>query len=137
LAVTGAFAVIALALVVIGVFSLMANTVLLQTHEIGIRLALGAIQKNILKMVFIKGPALASTGFAIGLVANLWLTRVISSQLWDVSANDPRTLCAIIGIILFSGFAACLLPARRATRVDPMIFLRYESNLAPDGRLFG
>jgi putative ABC transport system permease protein len=126
LVVTGAFAAIGLALVVIGVFSLMAYTVSLQTHEIGIRLALGATQKNILKMVLTKGLALVSTGLAIGLVGSLWLTRLISSQIWGVSGNDPRTLCAVLGIILSSGFAACLLPARRATRVDPMIALRYE-----------
>jgi ABC-type lipoprotein release transport system permease subunit len=87
-------------------------------------------------MVLIKGLALVSTGLAIGLVANLWLTRLLSGQIWGVSANDLRTPCADTGIILFSGFAACLLPARCATRVDPINFLRYEYNLAPNGRLF-
>jgi putative ABC transport system permease protein len=76
--------------------------------------------------VLSKGLTLVSTGVAIGLLASLWLTRLISSQIWGVSENDPWTFCAVLAVILCSGFAACLLPARRAMRVDPMVALRYE-----------
>jgi len=123
---TGAFAGIGLALVVIGVFSVMAYTVSLHTHEIGIRIALGAAQNNILKMVLTKGLALIAAGVVIGLLASLWLTRFIASQIWGVSATDPWTFIAVVIMISFAGLTACLLPARSAAKVDPLVALRYE-----------
>jgi putative ABC transport system permease protein len=123
---TGAFAGIGLALVVIGVFSVMAYTVSLHTHEIGIRIALGAAQNNILKMVLTKGLALIAAGVVIGVVASLWLTRFLTSQIWGVSALDPWTFVGVVIMISLVGLAACLLPARSAARVDPLVALRYE-----------
>jgi putative ABC transport system permease protein len=117
---------IALLLVVIGVFSVMAYTVSLQTHEIGIRIALGAQQNNIFKMILTKGARLLAAGILLGLFASYALTRFIASQIWGVSATDPWTFSAVAGLVVAVGLAACFLPARRATRVDPLIALRYE-----------
>jgi len=122
----GAFAGIGLMLVVIGVFSVMAYTVSLQTHEIGIRMALGAQQGNVLHMVLRKGMRLIAAGIVIGLVASFALTRLLASQIWGVSAMDPLTFSAVVAVVIAVGLVACLLPARRATRVDPLVALRYE-----------
>jgi len=122
----GIFAGIGLVLVVIGVFSVMAYSVSLQTHDIGIRMALGAQQENILRMVLLKGLRLIGAGIIVGLLASYGLTRFISSQIWGVSPTDPMTLAAVVLAIVAVGLAACLLPARRATQVDPLTALRYE-----------
>lgn len=123
---SGAFAGIGLLLVVIGVFSLMAYTVSLRTHEIGIRMALGAAQGSILKMVLTKGFRLIAAGVVIGVLASFALTRFIASQIWGISVTDPTTFVSVVGIVVLAGFTACLLPARRAARLDPLIALRYE-----------
>jgi len=120
------FAGIGLLLVAIGIFSVMTYTVSLQTSEIGIRMALGAQQSAILGMVLRKGLGLIVAGTFIGLCVSFGLTRYLESQLWGISATDPWTFAAVVTLIILVGFAACLLPARRATRVDPLIALRYE-----------
>jgi putative ABC transport system permease protein len=117
---------IALVLVVIGVFSVMAYTVSLQTQEIGVRMALGAQQGEILRMVVRKGFVLLAAGIAIGLFASFGLTRFLTSQIWGVSATDPWTFGAVVTLVVGVGLAACYLPARRATQVDPLVALRYE-----------
>jgi putative ABC transport system permease protein len=117
---------ISLLLVVVGVFSMMAYTVSLQTHEIGVRMALGAQQGNILNMVLGKGTRLLATGIALGLFASYGLTRFLASQIWGVSATDPLTFTAVATFVVAVGLTACFLPARRATRVDPLVALRYE-----------
>jgi len=117
---------IALLLVVIGVFSVMAYTVSLGTQEIGVRMALGAQQGEILRMVLRKGFALLVVGISIGLLASLGLTRFLSSQIWGVSATDPWTFGAVAALVVGVGLAACYLPARRATEVDPLVALRCE-----------
>ncbi len=122
----GAFAGIGLLLAVIGVFSVMAYTVSLQTHEIGIRMALGAQKGNILAMVLRNGLTLIVTGIILGVLASLALTRFIANQLSGVKATDPWTFAAVALIILGVGLAACFFPARRATQVDPLVALRYE-----------
>ncbi|MGB7308363.1 MAG: ABC transporter permease [Candidatus Acidiferrales bacterium] len=122
----GAFAGIGLVLVIVGVFSVMAYTVSLQTHEIGVRMALGAQQGDILRMVLRKGLVLIVAGLAIGLLASVGLTRFIASQIWGVSVTDPLTFGAVALLILVVGLAACAVPSRSATRVDPMVALRYE-----------
>ena len=119
-------AAIGLILVIIGVFSVMAYTVSLQTHDIGIRLALGAQQGDILRMVLKKGLALITTGIVIGVLVSLGLTRFLASQLWGVSPTDPWTFAGVVVCILVVGLAACFFPARRATQVDPVVTLRYE-----------
>jgi putative ABC transport system permease protein len=122
----GAFAAIGLALAAIGVFSVMGYMVSLQTHEIGIRMALGAQRSDIFRMVVGKGLALVAIGIAIGLSASLALTRLVADALFGVRPNDPLTFSAVIFVVLVVGAVACILPARRATRVDPLIALRYE-----------
>jgi len=122
----GAFAGIGLLLASVGIFGVMAYTVSQRTHEIGIRMALGAQQSSILKMILAKGARLLAAGIVIGLLASFGLTRFMASQIWGISPNDPWTLCAVLAIILAAGLTACLFPARRATRVDPLIALRYE-----------
>jgi putative ABC transport system permease protein len=117
---------IGLLLVVIGIFSVMAYTVSLQTHEISIRMALGGRQAGILKMVLAKGAQLIAAGIVIGLTASYALTRFLASQIWGVSVTDPWTFAAVVMLIALVGLAACYIPARRATRVDPMVALRYE-----------
>src|SRR5438093_2878088 len=103
LATLAGFAGIGLVLVVIGIFSVMAYTVSLQTHEIGIRMALGAQQTTVLRMVLKKGLGLMATGTIAGLAAALALTRLMTSQIWGVSATDPWTFSAVAALILVVG----------------------------------
>jgi predicted permease len=126
LATLGTFASIGLVLVVIGIFSVMAYSVSLRTQEIGIRLALGAQRTNILRMVLLNGFQLVAAGVLIGLASSYALTRLLGSQISGVSATDPWTFGAVIILIVATGLTACLLPARRAARVDPLVALRYE-----------
>jgi len=104
----------------------MAYAVSLQTHEIGVRMALGAQRSDILRMVLKNGVTLVAIGSAIGVAASAALARVMASQIWGVSPTDPATLGAVIVIVLVVGLAACVFPARSATRVDPLIALRYD-----------
>jgi putative ABC transport system permease protein len=120
------FAGIGLVLVVIGVFSVMAYSVSLLTHEIGVRMALGAQPKDVLNMVIRKGLTLVAAGIVVGLLASAGLTRFIASQLFQVSSTDPWTFGAVVAVIIAVGVGACWVPARRATQVDPLIALRYE-----------
>jgi putative ABC transport system permease protein len=126
LMVLGAFASIGLVLVIMGVFSVMAYTVSLRKHEIGIRMALGAQQQDVLRMALKSGLVLITGGVLAGIIISLALTRLIASQIWGVSATDPWTFSAVVLVIFVAGPAACLLPARRATQVNPLIALRTE-----------
>ena len=122
----GGFAIIGLILVVVGIFGVVAYSVSLQTHEIGVRMALGAQKADILFMILQKGLILIVAGITTGIFASLGLMRFLASQLWGVSVSDPAIIGqAVIGI-LSAGLAACFLPAFRATQVDPTIALRYE-----------
>jgi putative ABC transport system permease protein len=120
------FAAIALLLVAVGVFSVISYTVAMQTHEIGIRIALGAQTREILKLVVQDGMRLILTGIAIGLFASYFLTHLLSSQIWGVSETDPFTFAVVASLALFIGVLACLVPACRASRLDPLIALRCE-----------
>jgi len=120
------FAALALILGSIGIYGVVSYSVGRRTHEIGIRMALGARQGQILGMVLRNGLGLIAAGVAIGLLASAALTRLISSELWGVSATDPWTFAAVICVLAASGSAACLLPAWRAARVNPTRALRYE-----------
>jgi predicted permease len=117
---------IGLIFVLIGVFSVMAYTVSLQTREIGIRMALGAQPRNILKMILASGVRLIAVGTTIGVLASYGLTRFLASQIWGVSVTDLWTFGAVVALVVIVGVAACAMPARRATRIDPMVALRYE-----------
>ena len=120
------FAGIGLLLVIIGVYSVMAYNVSLQTHEIGIRMSLGAQQGHVLRSVLRRGGTLIGMGTVLGLFLSWAATRLIQNQLWNVKATDPWTLAAVTIIVLLVGLLACASPARQASKVDPMVALRYE-----------
>ncbi len=122
----GTFAGIGLLLVVVGIFSVMAYTVSLQTREIGIRMALGAQRNDVLRMILKKGLVLIAGGVLAGVVLQLSMTRFMANRIWGVSATDPWTYLGVVVVILAVGAAACLLPACRAARVDPLAALRSE-----------
>jgi putative ABC transport system permease protein len=122
----GVFASVGLSLVALGVFSVIAYTVARRTHEIGIRMALGAGTADVAKMVLWMGLKVVGLGVGMGLLASFAMTRVIANQLWGVSPRDPLTLGAAVAVVTLAGLAACYFPARRATQVDPLVALRYE-----------
>lgn len=118
------FASVGLVLVAIGVYSVIAYTVSQQTHEIGIRMALGAAPMHVMRLVGVMGVRLIAAGAVIGLLGSFVATRLIASELFATSRHDPLTLAAVVATIAIVGLAACYFPARRATRVDPLIALR-------------
>ena len=120
------FGGIGLLLVTIGVYSVLAYTTARRTHEIGIRMALGAEGSDVQGMVIRMGLRLVGIGVAIGLIVSVAIGRVIATQLWGVSAYDPWTLVCVPALLLITGIVACWLPARRAASVDPLVALRYE-----------
>jgi hypothetical protein len=126
LAVLSAFGAAGLVLVVLGVYGLIAYTVARQTHAIGIRMALGASSRDVRNMVLKKTLRLTGAGAATGLLSTFVGTRVLVAQLWGITSNDPTTLGLVVTIILGVGFAAGYGPARRATRVEPIVALRHE-----------
>jgi putative ABC transport system permease protein len=122
----GIFSGIGLLLVAIGIYSVIAYTVSRQTHEIGIRMALGAGRRQVLRMVGLMGLRLMAIGVVVGVLVSLGAARAIAAQLWGVSPHDPLTFTSVIAVMVLVGLAACYFPARRATRVDPIVALRYE-----------
>jgi putative ABC transport system permease protein len=121
-----AFAVLALALAAIGIYGIVAYAVTERTHEIGVRLALGAQRRDVMAMIVAQGMAMTAAGTAAGIVSALLVTRLMSSLLFGVSTLDPITFTAIPVLLAAVAFAACYVPARRATRVDPLVALRTE-----------
>jgi predicted permease len=122
----GGFAAIALMLAAIGIYGVMSYSVAQRTHEIGIRIALGAGTRDVLKLVVTEGMRPALAGIAIGLAASFGLTRLMKSLLFDVSATDPLTFVAMALLLTGIGVLACWVPARGATKVDPLVALRTE-----------
>ena len=120
------FGAIGLVLVTIGVYSVLAYSTARRTHEIGIRMALGANGSDVQGMVIRMGLKLVALGVGIGLIVSVAIGRVIATQLWGVSAYDPWTLVCVPALLLTTGIVACWLPARRAAGVDPLVALRYE-----------
>ncbi len=126
LQILGVFAVIGLVLVTVGVYSVVSYTVSQQTREIGIRMALGASTGNVRGLVIKAGLRFILLGVGVGIVIAFALLRLLSSQIYGVSAYDPLTLAGVVLILAVVGVTACYVPSRRATRVDPLVSLRYE-----------
>jgi predicted permease len=123
---SGFFGLLALLLASVGLYGLLSYEVSRRTREIGIRMALGAQVKDVLRPVVRQGLALALVGAAGGTGVALGVTRYLKSMLYDVHANDPVTIVAVVALLVLVALAACFIPARRATRVDPMVALRCE-----------
>ena len=122
----GVLGLLALVLTAIGVYGVVAYSVAQRTREMGIRMALGAQKKDVLTLVLRKGLVLVAWGSAIGMVACFWLARLIANQLYGVGPYDPATLVSVAVLLASVAMVASYIPARRATKVDPLVALRYE-----------
>jgi putative ABC transport system permease protein len=122
----GIFAAAALLLAVVGIYGVMGYAVTQRTHEIGVRMALGARRVEVVRMVVQQGMATAAAGIAVGVVAALGLTRVMGSLLYEIAPTDGPTFAVVCSILAAAAFLACCLPGLRASKVDPVVALRYE-----------
>jgi putative ABC transport system permease protein len=120
------FGMLGLALAAFGIFSVLSYTVVRRTHEIGVRMALGAERRDVLSLMLAMGGKLVLTGFAVGLVGSFVLARVVRNAVFDVPITDPLSILGVVIVLGAAAFLACVLPARRAARLDPMVALRHD-----------
>ena len=120
------FGLLALTLTAVGIYGVVAYSVAQRTREVGIRMALGAQKKDVLKLILMKGLVLVAWGTALGLIGCYWLSRLVANRLYGVSVNDPATLAIVAALLAAVALLATYIPARRATKVDPLVALRYE-----------
>jgi putative ABC transport system permease protein len=121
-----AFGALAMVLALLGIYGVMAYSVAQRTREIGIRIAIGARQVDVLRMVMRRGIALTSAGSFIGIAASLVLTQFVKSQLFGVQPSDPSTMTSVLTLMMLVAVVAAYVPARRAARVDPVVALRQQ-----------
>ncbi len=122
----GSFAALALILAAVGIYGVVAYYVTRRSHEIGIRMALGAQARDVLRMVLVQGAALTAVGVAVGVFVSLGVVHLMSSMLYSLSPYDPVSFAAGSAALLSVALLACYIPARRATKLDPMVALRHE-----------
>src|ERR1044072_5924517 len=122
----GLFAALALLLACVGLYGVISYSVVQRTHEIGVRMALGAQPVDVLQLVIRQGMLLTFVGLVIGIVAGTFVTRVLTGMLFGVTPGGPLRFAGVPGLLVIVAFLACYVPARRATRIDPLIALRYE-----------
>jgi ABC-type antimicrobial peptide transport system permease subunit len=126
LALLGAFGLVALVLAAVGIYGVTSRAARRRTREIGIRMALGARGADVVRMMLLRGLAVVGVGLAVGVVAALFATRALASLLYGVEPTDPVTLVSVVALLGGVAIAACYIPARRATAVDPLTSLRSE-----------
>jgi putative ABC transport system permease protein len=122
----GTFAGLALVLSLVGLYAVVSYSVAERTHELGVRYALGASPRGLLTLVLLDGVKVVGAGVVLGLLGSLAVSRFLQAQLFGITAHDPRTFAAVAFLLVCAALAGCFVPARRATRIDPMTALRAE-----------